>query len=208
MDPDIECSENYPQPNKKRKVRFDENDESTTEVHNTVFHNNCSEATTSQGRSNGIERSFLVRDTNNNRNKNRDDVSQLNSFSKSFTENPQKGKSIKRRSTITHHVSFEGSQAPEVLSVRITSPRQLHMTASLSSWNQPSTSQLQGSKSFLNEEGRLDDNTLEEDFQRLSEVQRLYPNYRIQSTPRNDVTMTCSQNTVYSPRITPNILYD
>lgn len=154
--------------------------------------------------------STLIRDTNNNRNKNKTEDDRNRTSSKSLVENPRKGKSIKRKSFNTQHVSFEGSQAPQSLSAQITSPRQLHTATSLVRWNQPSTSNapLHANGTFLNEEMRFDDSTLENDFQRLMEVQTMYPHYQMQSTPRNELTMSFSQKNVYCSNLGRKVLFD
>lgn len=206
--PDEELRERYVQPNKRRKTGlFDERDENSTRICDSVMNYSSNAASTSQESFVRLESGFLVSDTNNNRNKSKEHPAHCNNSSKSIIENPRKGKSIRRKSTSTNHDSFEGSQAPEVLSAQIISPRLLHL--SLLDHNQPSTSngQLYVNNVF-NEEGQLDIDTFERDFQKLKDVQRSYSNYQIQSTPRNDMTMTISQNTMYSPRIDPKILFD
>lgn len=184
---------------KKRKVVF-----------NSLVNNDIDKPSTSTGQSLETNLSISVRDTNNNRNKSKVNVDRNPGSSKSFVENPWKGKSIKRKSFNTQHVSFEGSQAPQSLSAQITSPRQLHRATSLSNWSQSSTSPAitQVNGTFLNEETRLDDSMLENDFQRLAEVQKLYPHYQLQSTPRNELTMTFPQKNVYSSSLGRKMLFD
>lgn len=193
-------------PKKRRKLEAPVNNNYS--LHNSSANINITEPSTSQERSNDAGENYFQRDSNNNGNKNKVHMDR-NSSSKSTNDNPQKGKSIKRKLLSTNnHVSFEGCQAPQALSVQITSPRQLH-TTSLSHWNQPSTSHRNSDSSerFLNE-ASFDESALERDFQRLAEVQKFYPRNQMQSTPRNDLSMTFSQSTVYSSTVGPKILFN
>lgn len=191
------------QPQKKKSRKSDYDTNKVSSLFSNPLRNNM-EQSTSQEKSIESYPDTSIRDTNNNRNKNKahDDRS------KSFVENPRKGKSIKRKSYNTHHVSFEGSQAPQSLSAQITSPRQLHTATSLANWNQPSTSNAPLHGTFLNEEIRFDDSTLENDFQRLVEAQKMFPHYQMQSTPRNEVTMSFSQENVYCSSLGRQVLFD
>lgn len=170
-------------------------------LHNSlvnVYINNV--PSSSQERSNdAIENSF-ARDSNNNGNRKKINMDR-NFSSKSANDNPQKGNSIKPKLLSMNHVSFEGCQAPQALSVQITSPRQLH--TSLSNWNQPSTSHANSfaGERFSNEEATFDESALERDFQNLAEVQKLYPHNQMQSTPRNELSPTFSRSTVYSKTV-------
>lgn len=202
----------YPQANKRRKtISFEQRQDNdmAPRTYNAVFQNTNNVASTTPEQFNPTDKQLLFKDTNNNRNNRKEIIIHQNVSSKSFIENPKKGKSIKRKSYNTHHVSFEGSQAPQALSVQITSPRHLHPDSPL--WNQPSTSynQVESTTRLPIEEECLDDSALTKDFQRLLHVQRLYPNCQIQSTPRIDVTAkTFRQNTVYSSSIGPKMLFD
>lgn len=148
-------------------------------------------------------------DTNNNKNEPRQHIPYNNFLSKSLIDNPQKGKSIKRRSINNQHVSFEGCQAPEALSANIISPRQLQ-SPPLSNWDNPSTSyaQSQDKNMLLSDDRQLDDCTLEQDFEHISVVQRQYPNLQIHSTPKNDsISVSVLQNTLVAC-MNPKVLFD
>lgn len=187
----------YQHHKKRRKVEIVNGN--TTTIH-TYLHCHPPKSSSLHERTKHVYRNSLTKDTNNNSDKHKEHSSK----SKSFIVNPQKGKSIKRKAVNTQHVSFEGSQAPQVISAQITGPRQLH--CSLSSGSQPSTSYAQIENNRLqNQDSKLDN--LEQDFQRLSEVQKLYPHYQMQSTPRNELTTTCSQNIMYSSNLSRRILF-
>lgn len=184
---------NYPS-KKRRQVEFINGNSSN--VHNNMQNHPSKQSSCYKNIQH--EQNIPNKDTNNNSNKNKEH----SSSSKSFIMNPQKGKSIKRKAVNISHVSFEGSQAPQAISAQITGPRQLHSSISSSEWNQPSTSYAHIKNNGLRQ-NNLD--SLDQDFERLSQVQKLYPHYQMQSTPRND--MTCSQNVVYSSNISPRVLF-
>lgn len=205
-DPIYQCQP----PNKKRRVQcMDKALDNTLTVSTSSLMNNVKDSSSFQKIIIPIGRSCLVKDANNNRNKAKENC---NSSSKSYMENPQKGKSIKRKSYNTQHVSFEGSQAPQALSVQITSPRQLHTAAALSHWRQPTGSpndfQHDSNRVVNDSDGRLNDSMFERDFQQLRDVQRLYPNCQLQSTPRVDATVTLLENNDYNLRLTPKSLFE